>query len=373
MYELLTDPASPVLWALIIAILAGAIGVVSRPFSSYIRFVYPNAKFEAMGNPYIKQAALQRILESPSLEGFKDQLNSQKDYRVDGETAGAVQQSLDTHLKDALAQMKADHSRKMHPFFDTILFSLDARIIKQTFYLLINDKEIPEDLPQRACSDRTITLLHRLINAESEQYTQILKSYSFSDSLLEAMQDSPAQYLQLDAAVDRYVHGQLSTVSVPKTCKKGITQYLAFRIDLQTIQHILRAKHLGLDEESCKSLFLGEGFEIAAWKFNELCQANSVSDVLSQLEGTRYYQSLKKIVDGVDITRSVQALNDALDRYMLEIIKDISNDHYVSIGPTLRFLVSKQIEITNLKIIVKGIAEQLSKDQIMPLLIMEEH
>ncbi|HDM67099.1 MAG TPA: V-type ATP synthase subunit C, partial [Thermoplasmatales archaeon] len=52
--------------------------------------------------------------------------------------------------------------------------------------------------------------------------------------------------------------------------------------------------------------------------------------------------------------------------------RDISTSNYTTIGPTIRFLVSKEIEIRNLRIIAKGIGEQLPLENIKPLLIVEE-
>ncbi len=69
--------------------------------------------------------------------------------------------------------------------------------------------------------------------------------------------------------------------------------------------------------------------------------------------------------------KSVQLLEVALDQRFLKIVKDISTQNYISIGPTIRFLISKEFEIMNLKIIAKGIAENLSKDFIKKFLVLE--
>ena len=68
---------------------------------------------------------------------------------------------------------------------------------------------------------------------------------------------------------------------------------------------------------------------------------------------------------------SVQIFENALDALLLKLVKNISTQNYASIGPTIRFIVSKEFEIKNLKIIVKGIGEGLPIDIIKPLLITE--
>ena len=69
--------------------------------------------------------------------------------------------------------------------------------------------------------------------------------------------------------------------------------------------------------------------------------------------------------------QSVQILENALDKVLLKLVGDISTQNYVTIGPTIRFLVSKEFEIKNLKIIAKGINEGLKHELIKSLLITE--
>ena len=71
MFEIIFDPYNYPFWVLVISVIAGAVLIISRPFSTYLTFAYPNAKFEAMGNPFVSEKELSRILDSKSLSGFK--------------------------------------------------------------------------------------------------------------------------------------------------------------------------------------------------------------------------------------------------------------------------------------------------------------
>ncbi|RKX94641.1 MAG: hypothetical protein DRP55_10785, partial [Spirochaetes bacterium] len=85
MIETILDPANPIAWMLIGLILAGAIAVIYRPFSTYVKFVYPNAKYEAIGNPYITERELNKLVESKNIDSLKETLNTNKDYKITGE------------------------------------------------------------------------------------------------------------------------------------------------------------------------------------------------------------------------------------------------------------------------------------------------
>ena len=113
MFEMLFDPYNYPFWILIIVIFIGAMIVISRPFSTYIKFAYPNAKFEAVGNPFIKEKELNRLFDSKNLHEFKDSLNTMKDYNITGENTQEIQQSLDDALIQTINLSKKDNSKEM--------------------------------------------------------------------------------------------------------------------------------------------------------------------------------------------------------------------------------------------------------------------
>jgi vacuolar-type H+-ATPase subunit C/Vma6 len=106
---------------IIIITIVGAIAILSRPFSTYVKFVYPNAKYEAMGNPYVIEKKLDSIVESKNLNDFKENLNTSKDYKIKGENSYDVQKSLDESFYQTIEMMKKDSSKKMQNFYDRYL------------------------------------------------------------------------------------------------------------------------------------------------------------------------------------------------------------------------------------------------------------
>jgi V/A-type H+-transporting ATPase subunit C len=363
--ELLSDPKSPYMWILVITLIAGAIASISRPFLSFLKFVYPNAKYEATGNPYITQVSLQRLLESGTLQAFIEQLNGNKDYQIQGTTAYEVQHNLDNVLVKTIEQMKKDNSKKMHLFYDKYLEYHDSRYVKTALKLKRKEKTIDETILQHIVSPQVKQLVSQLSSAERESLPDILKDYGFPSSFLLLMHDD-----EIDAGIDRFFIRRLDEVHVPYKCQQAKHLYVKRLIDVISIQLILRAKHRHLNETSCMSFFIDDGYEIPEWKFKELCKANDVSEVITILEGTSYASTLKHVKDTIKTT-FVQPYEDALDQYMLTVIKDISTQHYTTIGPSLRYLISKEIEIKNLKIIAKGLYEQMPIESIRSLLRME--
>jgi V/A-type H+-transporting ATPase subunit C len=369
--DIIFNPNNYPFWILIIAIIAGIIAVISRPFSTYVKFVYPNAKFEAIGNPYITEKEISRISDNKNLADFKDTLNSSKDYQVSGESVNDIQHSLDKNFISSINMMQNDSSKKMKDFYNVFIEKLDIFLIKNAIKRKLKDNKIDENIIDKAVLDKTKLILKKIIDAEKENLNEFLKEYGFNKGIIKLLSSEDFDYLELDTAIDKFIIEKIKAVNVPYKCDKPKQLLINNMIDILNIKNVLRAKHLGYDEESIKKLLIGEGQELASWKLKEISEADSVPQVITSLEGTSYYDSLKNAIEEYTNEDSVQYFENALDSHFLKLVRDISTQNYVSIGPTLRFILSKEYEIKNLKIIAKGISEGFSTEIIKPLLVLE--
>ncbi len=365
------DPYNYPFWVLVAMIIIGVLAIVIRSFSTYVAFAYPNAKYEAIGNPFITEMELGRMVEIKGLSEFKEKLKIFKDYNVSGDNIYDIQRSLDDHLSQTIEMMRKDNSKKMNNFYNTYIKKLDTYIIKNVIKNKLEGKEIYEKTIDEAILPDTKKLLQKIKDSEKQDLPGILKTYGFNIELINVFSDENIDFIKLDTAIDKYIINMLKQVKVPYKCDKAKQRFVGYILDIANIKNVIRAKQLGFDKESIKKLFLGEGQEIAPWKFEEISEAESVPHVISSLEGTSYYDALKNAIEDYNKKGSVQVLENALDNHFLKLVKNISIQNYVTIGPTIRFLVSKEFEVKNLKTIIKGIGEGLSSDFIKPLLIKE--
>lgn len=369
--EVIFDPNNYPFWILIIATIAGAIAIISRPFSSYVKFVYPNAKFEAIGNPFVTNREIDRISDIKNISDFKDALNTSKDYNISGEIIFDIQRSLDDNYIQTIDMMRKDSSKKMKGFYDTYIEKLDVYLIKNAIKNKLDGKKIEEKVIDQTVISSTKSLLLKIIEAEKENLPEILKDYGFKKEVFEIFSDEKIDYITLDTAIDKHIIEKIKQIKVPYKCDKPKQRLVNNMIDIINIKNILRAKQLGYDQESINKLLMGEGQELAPWKLKEISEADSVPQVISGMEGTSYYEPLQNAIEDYTNSGSIQFFENALDSHSLKLIRDISTQNYSSIGPTLRFIVSKEFEIKNLKIIVKAIGEGLSTEFIKPLLVLE--
>ena len=371
MFELIFDPYNYPFWVIIAAIIVGIIALISRPFSTYVMFAYPNAKFEAIGNPFITEKELNRIVDSKDLSSFKDVLNTSKDYELTGDNANEIQQSLDDSFIQTIKMMQKDSSKKMNDFFNTYIEKLDIYLIKNAIKNKLEDKKIEKNEIEKAILPATKKLLQGISESEKQNIAEHLKNYGFEKDVVEAVINETVDFLIIDTVIDKHIINKFRQIKVAYKCDKAKQKFVNTITDIFNIKNILRAKQLGYDEESCLKLFLGEGQNIAPWKFKAMAELESVPQVISSLEGTSYYDALKNVIEDYNKDKSVQILENALDSHLLKLVEDISTQNYVTIGPTIRFIVTKEFEIENLKIIAKSVSEGLSSEITKNFLVKE--
>jgi V/A-type H+-transporting ATPase subunit C len=369
-FEEVLNPSSPLFWLTILIILGVVSTFIARSFKTYVKFIYPNAKFEAIGNPFIQEKELTPLVDAPSLEAFKDRLNILRDYQVDGQTATAIQHSLDQNFLRTLTMMQKDSTKKLRAFYDLYSQKIDFYLVKNEIKSILQGNKKNQSV-QTTLVPQTKQLLEKLQTASKESLPQLLTALGFKDELiLEISKDSP-DLLTVDALFDKQYIDTFTELRVPHKCEQAHHDFIKNMIDMVTIKHLLRAKQLVLPPDRCKTFYLGEGKQIARWHFEQLADASDVPETITALEGTSYFSLLSTKLEQYKKEKSVQVFETSVESAFLARIKEISHQNYLTMGPSLRFLVSKEFEIKNLKVIVKGIAENISTEIIKNNLVKE--
>lgn len=342
-----------------------------RPFITHMKFAYPNALFGAIGNPFIGEKDLSGVVESKDLSGFIESVNSLKDFSIEGENAFEVQKSLDEHFIQTIRMMRKDSPKDMSDFYEAYLEKLDMYVVKNVLKSKLEDASIEDGKIDEAILETTRELLQKLKDVEKKNLPEIFKRYGFEKEIIDVSSEGKIDFFNLDNEINKYIISKFKQVKVPYKCEEGKQIFINRMIDVLNIKNVLRAKQLAYDSDSCKKLFLGEGQEIAPWKFRDMTDVDQVSQVISILEGTSYYNVLKDNIEEYNKENSVQVLENALDGLFLKLVRDISIQYFVSIGPTIQFLISKEFEVQNLKVIAKGVYENLPTDIINKFVVTE--
>ena len=371
MFEFLTDPTSPFFWVFIFLVILVPLLLIARPFLAYIRFVYPNAKYEAIGNPFVTSKELNNLIETKDTAGFIESLNQHKDYSVEGGTTEEIQTSLDHHLLNTISMIQKDNTVKLKEFFDLFIEKYDLAIIRHHVKAALIPYIHKPDHP-KPYLPKTQHLIDHLTEEPKEALPEMLRKYHLPPSLIAQITTDTPNSLRIDSEFDKYLINRFLKTPLPYHCDSARNHFVKTWIDVLNINTVIRAKQLGYSPDQINTLFLGEGQEIAAWKFKEMSETDQIPQIIQALEGTSYFPKLKESIEQYHAEKSTQSLENALKQQYMDHLRSISLKYYQNLGPQLRYIASKEFEISNLKIIAKGLADHIHADLIKPLLTTSE-
>jgi len=286
-------------------------------------------------------------------------VNSYKDFSVDGEKAEEIQRSLDLNMINSVETLKEDSPKDLRGFYDRFVEFLDSYNLKNFLKAKIMGLEL--DVTPFSKDFRKIVDLIKA--ADREEIPKILGEYDFNIS-------ADTDPIDVEIQVDRYVIERLREAKVPKVAREARDEFVGRLVDIANIRNLIRMKTREISLDGYERLFLGEGREIAEWKFKDLFMTKNLDEVILGLEGTSYYDTIKQGYEESKRQGNTQILEISLDKMMLKSAREISTRNFPFLGPLLKFIVSRYFEIRNLKVIVKGIEENLPKDRIKPLLVI---
>ncbi len=361
---------------IVVSILGGIFAKLVPSFILLAKFTYPNAKYNAIGNPFIKTEELQKLLVR-DLDDFKNMVNTNKDYELKGESVEVLHNELDSIFQKMILMLAQDSPQSVKGFYDAYLYKLDLSLLKKSVNTFLRGDTPPVDweeiLAARIFLPENRKFLTQMYNREIADLPNLLREYQYPEGLIALLENTTdtIDYDQVSIAFDKYMLSRFENLSLPKQCQVAVIRFVKTYKDILNIKTILRAKEWGFQIEKINRLLVGRGRELEDWKLTELVEMEDVPEVISHLEGTSYMSYLRDAIVEYEKENSVSPLEQALDVCFLHLLSNLSVEHTTSLGVGIRFVVSKEYETQNLKAITKGVLEGLSLDTIKKTVVTE--
>ena len=209
---------------------------------------------------------------------------------------------------------------------------------------------------------------------DDKQMSEILESNNIEEfsSYLRGLPDY-APYLAeypIEKSLDVHMADTYKFIStiVPNEVKDSF-DVLATKVDIANIKALLTAKEVGYSNEETSNLLLPSGSLYN--DLDRLVDANSVNDVIAGLDGTEYGDILADAIPKYEEEGSLLPFSNALDKYylhkLLHSTKVPGNDNTKAIYS----YIGTQVDMDNLKLIIRAKADGLDYDALSPYLISE--
>ncbi|HIP17573.1 MAG TPA: V-type ATP synthase subunit C [Methanothermococcus okinawensis] len=338
-------------------------------------FAYVNARVRSMESRLLDSQKLDKLIESGDIVEVIDILEDTDygAYITTSNDALLIEKSLDmylAHVYKVLSDISPGKSKKILKLFEkkydvqnikTILrakhVGMDAESI---FGLLIPLGTIPENKLRELCEVKTVDEI--MNGLEGTKYSKIL-----SEEL--ATYEQTGRLMSLELALDKYILESLwQSANMEGTNEDIFREFIGTMVDVENLKIILRSKVDGISSDNVLKYVLKAGYELPQWKLKELAESESIEGVISSLEGTKYGTLISEHLEDYERVKSVYVFERALNAYIVKVGKNLSLRQPFGIGPIIGLLTSKEQEIRNLKMIIKGKIEGLPSNEIRELI-----
>ncbi len=342
-------------------------------------FAYPNAMLKAIGNPFVRKQRLIELIETGSLGEIQTEISKegyQLSQNIEKADITTIENDLDKAHIEALRKAQASSPQSIRPFMDAYLLKYDVEQIKKVL------RARKEGTPNEEFGDKLLPvrvvnkeLIQDLLDTNSvEDVCNALKETKFSDLLIKEYAESKGDLISLDLALDRFAFEELHKVKgrVDRAVAESISVFVGKYSDINNIKILLRAKQQGFDAPTTERFMLKGGRFLADWKLKQMVEVQGVQETLSELEGTPYWEPLKGAMQSLRESGGVYPIEAELNKLMFQATIEIASSALITAGPTIKFIIAKEFEVQNLKVLIRGLREGFEADRIMPLLMMEE-
>ncbi len=341
-------------------------------------FAYVNARVRSMESRLLDEHKMNELIEAAGMSEFMGFLEDTEYGNYLSEASNdalSIEKALNTHLAyiyKTLSNISPDKAKKVLVLFEkkfdvqNIKTLLRAKYVglsaEETFKYIIPLGTIPESRLRELCEAKTVEEV--LNGLEGTEYSEVLSNES-------STYEHTGKLTSFELALDKYILEKLwNSVGIEGTTEDIFKEFVGTMIDVENLKVILRAKYDNLSSEDTLKYILDVGYEIAPWKLKELAEAESVEGVISALEEIIYGSILSEHIEEYEDTKSIYVFEKALDNYLAKVGRRISHRQPFGIGPIIGLITSKEQEIKNLKIIIKGKMEGIPSNQIRELLRM---
>jgi vacuolar-type H+-ATPase subunit C/Vma6 len=216
-------------------------------------------------------------------------------------------------------------------------------------------------------------LLEELSNAEDvDAIIQILircKMGDYVPTLEEYKTDkSPKSRFVADTKLDgEYYKSMLNTA---RRIKDGmvLTKALGLVIDLTNLQIAARAIIEGMGPDAAEFIIAG-GYRITDKTLRELLPLK-ITDVSARLEDTQYQEIANEVSTNYDKNKDMTAIDEIIDKHKFRLLRDMLSPRVLSPLVMAWYLVLKEVEIRNLRLVLKTIIDGVPVQEIENYLVM---
>ncbi len=344
---------------------------------------YTNARIRGMRSRLLKQSFFDDLMTSKDI-GTVIQKVMSTEYGPDlegrilhGRTATQVDEALRDNMTRTFQKVRGLANDEAQALISTLLGRWDMFNIKTVIrgkHMALPDEEIVDSLVAVGQLSQVDTEeLAKQSSVRSIVDTLATWGLPFAIPLREVMPqyDESHDLSVLELALDRYYYEwAVRRLKGWRENKRIVREFLAIQVDTMNLLTCLRLLNSDLGDTDAGRFFLPGGEVVDLALFMELSSMSDVDEVFNRIKKTPYGRPLDEVALLYMEKGSVSVFERALEDLLFRKAFDTGKGDPLGIGLAVSYLWAKANEITNLRIVVKGVSVGMPVERMREELIV---
>ncbi|MGB3908674.1 MAG: V-type ATP synthase subunit C [Methanomethylovorans sp.] len=350
--------------------LKGGMGSQTQGHSNY---AYTTARVRAMKGKLLSKETYPRLMNMQISEITR--FIQEVEYKEDVDQLARSYEDVDL-IEHALNRNLAVTFNKLLNISEGELNFLISEYLKK--YDIWNIKTI---LRGKHCDASTDDILESIVAAGRLTYTftselaakptyeDVIAALSASECYSILKDYNGTNLSDIENRLDKnYYYDLFQAIGDPKTKdRKLFTKFIQTDIDLKNLVTLFRLKRYGITDPLMADLLIEGGLKLH-FKEMERMLSLSFEDFLVQLENTPYWEEISDCCGPK--MESLIHVETRLKKLRLKSAESFSHVYPLSIVPIMDYILSKENEVSNLRMIVRGKEVGLSDEEIRDQLVI---
>ncbi len=368
-------PYAPYVAAVGVAGAAVGLMPVFRRFGLVMRFAYSNARLSAVGNRFVTRDELESLSSTTTLSEAAAMLG--EGYIPSKEVKDWIdmEQGLRLASFGTMTQMTGQLPKNARPLFLALVSRYKLDLVRELVRAKYEGAPLAVSNEELELLDESEREMFRVFNEADGliQGVEVFEPWPFYNSLKELVASGSLDMNGLDHILDSFYLDLLDKEagSISGPLRKDAENFAAMVRDSYNIKALVRAKVRGDPVDQTMAGLYGPSKYLTTDGLAAAAECENLQALVVELSLTPYFEALSDALRIYENKGDPTIFETSIDKALLEQAVSMSLRSPMTLGPAVRYFVSRQLEEKNLRIVIRGMLEGIPTAETMELVVME--
>lgn len=170
-----------------------------------------------------------------------------------------------------------------------------------------------------------------------------------------------------DVLVKEYYKNLLASISSSDRPTQIFRTYIKTCIDLKNVETVLKFKADGIIGDVVVEYWIPGGTEVDERVMSQLAAAQDIQAAVNEMQQLRMYSEIK---DSLSQDSTILDVVGVINKYRVELANKVGHMYPLSVIPVVDYMIHKENEVRNIRMIAHGTDSGLDRDTMKKLLVI---